>query len=186
MHNYASMHDEQLPPAAVCGADGKPLLSWRVLLLPYIEQQELFDEFHPDEPWDSPHNLALLPRMPTTYAAPGRKRALLPEHHTICHVFVGKDTLFEANKVMKIGAVPDGTSNTILVVEAGKPVPWTKPEELAFEVDGPLPPLDPIFKNGFRVGMADGSMHWVLPTTSEATLRSAIQCNDGKVLGPDW
>src|SRR4051794_12070960 len=67
MHNYHEQHG-RLPPAVVHGDDGKPLLSWRVLLLPYIEQGELFKKFRLDEPWDSPHNSRLLPEMPRTFA----------------------------------------------------------------------------------------------------------------------
>jgi hypothetical protein len=60
----------RLPPAAVYGPDGQPLLSWRVLVLPYLGHAGLYQEFHLNEPWDSPHNLALLPRMPAVYAPP--------------------------------------------------------------------------------------------------------------------
>ena len=72
MHNYHDVHG-RLPPAAVCSADGTPLVSWRVLILPYIEQDNLFREFKLDQPWDSPHNLALVERMPQVYAVPGAK-----------------------------------------------------------------------------------------------------------------
>ena len=69
MHNYADDHHGRLPPAVVYGEDDEPLYSWRVLVLPYIEQNALYEQFHLDEPWDSPHNLALLPKMPGTYEA---------------------------------------------------------------------------------------------------------------------
>ena len=77
------------------GPDGTPLHSWRVLILPYIEQQELYKQFRLDEPWDSTHNIALLDRMPATYAPPGRKKSLLAPNHTICHVFLGTGAAFE-------------------------------------------------------------------------------------------
>src|SRR5947209_4748780 len=119
MHNYHDTHG-QLPPAVVYGADGTPLYSWRVLILPYIEQQELYQQFHLDEPWDSPHNRALLPLMPRTYAAPGRKARLLPPYHTVIHVFVGQGAAFEGREGLRLpGDFPDGTSNTLLFVEAG-------------------------------------------------------------------
>src|SRR5262245_3545388 len=139
MHNYAGTHG-RLPPAVVYGKDGQPLYSWRVLLLPYIEQGELFKQFHLDEPWDSPHNSRLLERMPGSYAQPSGKKSLVPPYHTVCHVFVGKGTAFEEGRGVKIQEdFPDSTSNTILVIEAGTPVPWTKPEDLVYDPDGPLP-----------------------------------------------
>ena len=186
MHNFQGT-EGQLPPAVVYGPDGQPLYSWRVLLLPYIEQNALYEEFHRDEPWDSPHNLALLPRMPATYAAPGSKAKKIPPYHTICHVFVGKGAAFEECPGLRLPQdFPDGTSNTILIVEAGEPVPWTKPDDLTYDPEGPLPDLRSVFKDGFRVGLGDGSTRWIKKGTSEATLRAAITRNGRDVLGDDW
>ena len=169
----------------MCGADGTPLLSWRVLLLPYIEQQDLFDEFRLDEPWDSEHNIRLLPRMPATYAPPPGKRSKVPPYHTVHHVFVGPGTPFEGCKGIQLrGDFPDGTSDTFLIVEAGPPVPWTKPDDLPYDPDGPLPDLRPLFKDGFRAGLCDGSVRFIPRETSEATLRAAITRNGGERL--DW
>ncbi len=176
-----------MPPAVVYGPDGRPWHSWRVLILPYIEQGDLYKEYRFDEPWDSPHNIALLPRMPTAFAAPGSQASKLPPYHTICHVFFGKGAAFEGTEGVPYPAgFSDGTSSTILVVEAGEPVPWTKPEDLVYDPDGPLPDLRSVFKDGFRVGMADGSAEWVRKATSEATLRAAITRNGGEMLPYDW
>jgi hypothetical protein len=186
MYSYEETHG-RLPPAVVYGADGKPLLSWRVLILPFIEQDQLYKEFKLSEPWDSPHNIRLLEKMPATYRAPGSKAKLMPPDHTVCHVFVGKGAAFEGREGLRLrGDFPDGTSNTVLVVEAGKPVPWTKPEDLTYDPDGPLPDLPRIFRNGFRVGLADGSARWIGPTIGDATLRAAITRNGRDELGPDW
>ena len=187
MHDYANDFQGRLPPAAVCGKDGKPLLSWRVLILPYIDQKELFEEFRLDEPWDSPHNLKLLPRMPGTYAPPPGKRSKVPAHHTVCHVFVGKGAAFEGTEGLRLKEdFPFGTSNIILVVEAGEPVPWTKPEDIPYDPAGPLPGLKCLFDDGFRVGLADGSIRFVSKDISEASLRAAITRNGGDEPGIDW
>jgi hypothetical protein len=182
MHNYDSVHG-RLPPAAVCGSDGQPLLSWRVLILPYIEQQDLYDKFHLDEPWDSPHNLALLNQMPATYAPPGGKAWMVPPNYTVCKVFVGPGAAFEGREGLCLKSdFPDGSSNTFLVVEAGKPVPWTKPEDLTFDPGGPLPDLTGLFSDILRVGMADGGVRHIPKGTSETTIRSAITRNGGETL----
>ena len=74
---------------------------------------------------------------------------------------------------------PDGTSNTILIVEAGNPVPWTKPEDLHYADDEPLPELGGLFPNVFHSAFADGSIHRLAKNYNEKQLRLAITANDG-------
>jgi len=182
MHNYESTHG-QMPPAVVYGSDGQALHSWRVLILPYIEQGELYRQFKLDEPWDSPHNIQLLPKMPRVYGPPWGKRSKVPPNHTICHVFVGRGAAFEGTKGLSLGKdFFDGTSNTILLIEAGKPVPWTKPEDLAFDPDQPLPDLTGIFNDRIRIAMADGSRQRIRVGAPEVMLRAMITRNGGEVV----
>ena len=167
-----------LPPAVVYGPDGKPLHSWRVLILPFIEEDCLLKQFKLDEPWDSPHNLALLEKMPRLYAPPRSKESLVPPYHTICHVFVGPGTAFEGPQGLKLAKdFPNGTSNTLLFVEAGEPVPWTKPQEIAYDPAQPPPRLRGFFKNRFRACTADGSRRNVEYDTPDEELRSMITRN---------
>lgn len=182
MHNYHDAHG-RLPPAVVYGSDGQPLYSWRVLLLPYLGQDDLYRQFRLEEPWDSPQNLSLLARMPSTYAPPGRKAALVPPHHTFCHVFVGKGTAFESLQGEPLESFTDGTSNTLLILEGGAAVPWTKPEDVPFATDEPLPPLATVFRDSLRVAFADGSVHFLKKETDEQTLRGLITRNGGELLG---
>jgi hypothetical protein len=171
----------------VCGDDGQPLLSWRVLILPYIEEDELYREFHLDEPWDGPHNRRLQARMPALLAPPPGKASRVPPHSTVCKVFVGPGAAFEGSRGLSLTAdFPDGTSNTILIFEGGEPVPWTRPEDLAYDPAGPLPDLRGLFRDIWRVGLADGSVHHLRQDISQVTLRAAITRNGGDTLGPDW
>ena len=185
-HNYASAHGT-LPPAAVCGPDGHPLLSWRVLLLPYIEQQGLYDEFKLDEPWDSEHNLRLLDRMPKTYEAPWKKYVDVPPHQTVLHVFVGPGAAFEWGRGLRLkDDFPDGTSTTLLYVEAGPPVPWTKPEEIPFETGKPIR-LRGLFRDGYRAGTVDGAGYKIIRHDADADLlRASITRNGGESVPPVW
>jgi hypothetical protein len=117
--------------------------------------------------------------MPATFAPPPGKMRLMPQYHTVCHVFVGKGAAFEGREGLRLpDDFPDGTS--ILVIEAGKPVPWTKPEDLAYEPELPLPDLPCIFSDGFRVRFGDASGRWIPKDVSESWLRAAITRNGGE------
>jgi RNA polymerase sigma factor (sigma-70 family) len=174
-HSYHDTH-QKFPAAAIPDKDGKPLLSWRVAILPWLEQHDLYRSFKLDEPWDSPHNKKLLAQMPAVYApvkGPDREKGL-----TFYQVFVGKGTVFEGNTGIRLLDIRDGTSNTILAVEAANAVPWTKPEDLPYSADKPLPKLGGMFKGGFNVLLADGSVHFVKKKFDEKLMRLAITRND--------
>ena len=126
-----------LPMAAIYDAKGNPLLSWRVALLPYLDPEgaALYDEFHLDEAWDSPHNRKLITRMPSVYACPKNPRAV--SGMTTYQALVGPGTLFEARKPGRLKDVRLRAASTVLVVEADRPVPWTAPEDIPYD------PADP-------------------------------------------
>src|SRR4051794_32812847 len=115
----------RLPPSVVYAAYGKPLHSWRVLILPPLDRQELYEPFRLGEPRDSPHNLALLPRMPRPYAPPPGKAGRVPPPPPACHVLVGRGAAFEGARGprLKEADFPDGLSNTLLLVGAGRRLP---------------------------------------------------------------
>lgn len=183
MHNYADTH-HHLPPAAIYSKDGKPLLSWRVAILPYIEQDHLYRQFKLDEPWDSDHNKKLLlEKMPKVFAPV--RGAKQDSHVTYYQVFTGSGTIFEGTKGIKFADITDGTSNTILIAEAGDAVPWTKPADLPYAADKPLPKLGGLFADGFNVAFADGSTLFIRKKFDEETLRLAITRNDGKEVNRD-
>ncbi|HEY7423422.1 MAG TPA: DUF1559 domain-containing protein [Gemmataceae bacterium] len=190
MHNYNATN-MRLPPAGVGDPNKppeaqKPLLSWRVAILPFIEQQLLYQQFKLDEPWDSPNNIKLLDQMPRTYMLPGDNTT--PPGHTHYQVFVGNGAAFDKTRGNIIPRdFPDGTSNTILIVEAEKAVPWTKPEDIDFDPSKSMMPLmSRRFRNVFHVGLVDGSVRAVTPALSETTFKAAITRKGGEILGSDW
>jgi hypothetical protein len=206
-HNHNDTYGYCPAATAYRTKDGKPGLSWRVAILPFIEQDNLYKQFHFDEPWDSPHNLKLLPLMPKTYLMPGEKQEAGLTHY---QVFVGPAgsglTPFapkeqrEQQQRWHMGFVgipapepgpripanfQNGTSNTILIATARDPVPWTKPDDLPYDPNKPLPPLGGRFRGGFNVCFADGAPRWIDNRTPETTLRSAID-GQPKWGGTDW
>ena len=176
-----------LPPHALFGEDGRPLLSWRVLILPFMGEQRLYEKFRLHEPWDSPHNIALIPEMPMQYGRYDGDRTADP-YTTFYRVFVGKGAAFEGTQGLRLAKdFPDGTAHTILIVEAGSAVPWTKPSELPYVRGEPLPELGGQSKPTIRAALADGSVRYFKRGIRESTLHAAIT-RDGndRPEGPDW
>ena len=182
----SSAHDRNPSrlPAAAIRKDGKPLLSWRVALLPLLGEQALYAKFHLDEPWDSPNNKALLDRMPAVYA-PVTRKGEESKHSTYYQVFAGPGALFDGDKGPDPDAIKDGAGLTIMVVEAAKSVPWTKPEDIPFDKEKPLPELGGLFKAGFYVLFADGSVRFLGGKNKPEVLRALITPDGGEDIKPD-
>jgi hypothetical protein len=141
------------PPPALLDRDGKPLLSWRVAILPYMEQAHLYLQFKLDEPWDSEHNRKLIDRMPVFYE--GCTNCGVPPHTTFLQMIRGRGTAFERPGLTSRDFM-GRRCNTFLIVEAATPVIWTKPADLEYDPDGPLPELGGILRDGtFRAIGAD-------------------------------
>ncbi len=157
------------------GDRGQPL-SWRVALLPILEENELFSQYRRDEPWDSPANKAVLARLPRVFATPGNARAA--DGLTHYQVLVGPGTAFERPDLkLRLGDFPRGAAQTILVVEAADPVPWTKPQDLPYAPDGLLPKVGGLVGNGFHALFADGSVRWIEAEQQERELRTHVLRN---------
>src|SRR5262249_39817428 len=182
MHNYESAHGK-LPPAVVYGKDGRPMHSWRVLILPYIEQDALYKEYRLDEPWDSEHNIRLVERMPIIYAAPKWDRELkVPPNHTIVHVFHGPGAAFEGSEGLRLkDDFPDGLPSPLFVGEGGEPVPWTTPEAVVYDPPRPIPRLRGFFRDGFRAAYGDMSRRFVAYDIDQPVLRALITRNGNDV-----
>lgn len=184
VHNYASTFQDKLP-SAIADGQQQPILSHRVQLLPYVEQDMLYRNMDLTQPWDSPKNKAFLAQRPKYYA--DQTNPMSPENSNY-RFFVGPNTLFPEpgyKSRYTIANIPDGTSNTILAVGATDGVPWSKPEELS-NTPGIVNKLGPPGRDYFLVGMCDGSVRMVKKTISDATLKNAIDPADGNALGLDW
>ena len=193
MMNYAMANDGRFP-GPICARDGTPLLSWRVKILPYIGYEHLYDRLELDEPWDSPNNQALLAEIPREFMpidAPA-----LPPGSTRIKVFVhdwgdakpGGPPSRYGRPVTLFGSPAPGTplweppmhlvvspADRFLVVDAGEPVPWTKPADIPYAPDKPLPSLDGPLGAGFNALFVDGHVTFIDRDTPEATLRRHIE-----------
>jgi len=183
MHNFHDTYGA-FPPVAHFSKDGKPLLSWRVQILPYIEEGPLYNQFHLDEPWDSAHNKALIKKMPKVFNS-SQDPKLAPEGKTTYVGVVDKSTMFTGDKKgVQIKEVTDGTSNTIFIVDADDKdaVIWTKPDDLKLDPKDPKKGISNRFPSGFLAAFADGSVHSVSHSISKETLNALFTRNGGETV----
>jgi hypothetical protein len=174
----AEAKDGHFPAAAICDAGGKPLLSWRVAILPYIGEETLYKQFDLDQPWDSPKNKRLLRRMPKTFRVPGGK-----VHGTgmTCYLApVGEHVAFNGAQGRNKADFKNGLSRTIMLIEAmpDRAVPWTKPDDLQFDKSNPSAGLFGQRDSGSLVLLADGHISTLPQDTSPADLRAAFTISD--------
>ena len=184
MHNFYDAY-HGFPPRMTVAEDGTLLLSWRVHLLPFIAQQALYDQFHLDEPWDSPHNIKLLPQIPVTYQSP--EFTDLKLGYTCVELPLCEGSFWAGEKMglMRFEDIKDGTSNTIAIVSAprDKAVPWTKPEDLQVDKADPVTSLFGD-RQTMQRGLFDGSIRTIERdrVTSESIL--AHLTHQGGEVGP--
>jgi DNA-directed RNA polymerase subunit RPC12/RpoP len=162
--------NKRYPPGAGTRADNKPLLSWRVHLLPYLGEEELYRKFHLNEDYNSPHNRALKDQMPSVYRSPN---LLAPM--TYYQVCFGPDAPFDGDRQLRKEDIRDGLSNTIAVVEAAIPVEWTSPNDFYFDPTGfQQSMLGRPSADRFSVVMFDGTVHSYQRTIELNKLKALI------------
>jgi uncharacterized protein DUF1559 len=206
MHNYHDVHG-RFPPQAIRSKDGKALLSWRVAILPYLEADPLYGEFHLDEPWDSEHNQKLIAKMPAVLASPslgdelrakGMTSYLVPLTRQPPAVAIpqledpkkpienGKDEMvFDLVQGTTIQRIIDGTSNTIMIAEANPKaaVIWTKPDDLVMDSGNLMKDLRGQPNDGFCSVFCDGHAMFLKTSIDPKTFLHLLQMNDGQPIG---
>lgn len=175
MHNYADTRSRL--PSSSFASDGTPLLSWRVHILPYIEQQALYDQFRKNEPWDSPHNLALLQYMPDIFRAVGDPADSVT---TRVQGFTGSSAPFptagtNTTTGLRFNQISDGSSNTIAFTEVGADhaVPWSKPSDMPYNANNPFSALGDL-GSVLLTAMFDGSVQTKSASMTADLLKALI------------
>lgn len=150
-HNHASVNAE-LPPA-----EGR--VSWRVHILPYVEQEGVYRQFNLNQDWNEGQNQQTASILIKTYVSPLDEPGTTQTHY---RTFTGPGTIYDP-KLMKGAVFPnyiaDGVTNTIFAVDTAEMVPWPQPKEIAFEPNGSLPELGNSKRVwGVLIAMCDGSV----------------------------
>jgi prepilin-type processing-associated H-X9-DG protein len=186
MHMF---HDDRkrFPPAAARTSkthrpmEDYPPHSWRVALLPFVNEADLYEQYRFDEPWDSPENLKILEKMPAVYRNPGAPSG---STDTCYFALTGPGTVFPGKEGTPIREIRDGTSNTLLAVEAKRAVPWTKPEDIPYDSEKPIPELGGHFEGGFNAAFCDGSVRFMANSIDKKVLRALISRSGGEPVAP--
>jgi prepilin-type processing-associated H-X9-DG protein len=163
----------------VMGPDGKTPHSWRVELLPLLDAKTLYDQYRFNEPWDSESNKKVLAQAPDVFRSPYDNPKSLNSGY---FAFDGRGSVFEGPDGIKIREILDGTSNTLMIVEAKRNIPWTKPEDIPFDPEKAAPELGGFVEGRFNAAFADGSAHSLETARVKDDLMWLIMRNDGHVI----
>lgn len=159
-------------------------LSWRVGLLPFMEQDPLYRKFDLSKSWDDPVNQPHSNTFVMLYGDRTDPGSLSPQ--TRHQVFVGRGTAFDPeNPRLAVQGIQDGSANTILFAEATAMVPWASPQDIAYSKNGTIPALGAPKAKKFLAGFGDGTVRMIRTDINPATLHLLIQAADGKAIPPD-
>lgn len=171
-----------VPPVAITEKKtGRPLLSWRVAILPYLGHKELYEKFHLSEPWDSPHNLTLLPLIPKEFQSPDRN-----DTSTNYLAALAGESAF-SNSPTLLKTISDGVENTLAIVEADNPaaVPWTSPKDFSVNSLNASQGLGKLRSGEILFISASGEVSKVLRTARPGTIDALISPRGGEDPIPD-
>jgi prepilin-type processing-associated H-X9-DG protein len=188
LHNYHDTY-QTFPPAYIADADGRPMHSWRVLILPFLESSPAYNQYDFDEPWNGPNNSQLAGMMPAAYRCPSEPPATT---NTTAYLAIsGSGTVFNNGQGSKMMDITDGTSNTILVAEvAGSTVHWMDPRDLdvntmamAINATEDGTSISSHHPGGAQAAFADGSVRFLSENLDMNTLRLLLLRADGQAVG---
>jgi Protein of unknown function (DUF1559) len=193
LHNYHEAYSA-FPPAFIADESGRPMHSWRVLILPYLEEQNLYADYDFNEPWNGPHNSKLLARMPWVFSCPYRDQKPTVRPSLTSYVVVsGPGTMFPGSESIRFEQVTDGSPNTLMVVETSNvQIPWTKPEDLDVRTmslrinDEKRPSISSHHPGVAAVLLADGACRFLPESTRAAQMKSLVTIAGHETAVPDW
>jgi prepilin-type processing-associated H-X9-DG protein len=185
---YRQRYDT-FPPAYIADKNGRPMHSWRVLILPFLGEQVLYERYNFDQPWDSPDNQALASQIPQIYRCPEDPAGRSSD--TSYLMIVGPRTFSTVTGPRRLGEFPDGAVKTLMLVETlGSGINWTEPrdlqvEQMSFQINAPVgKALSSNHPGGAHAAMCDGSVLFLSEWTTAEQVRAMTTIDGGEVTGP--
>ena len=177
LHNYHETYSS-FPPPYFKDDNGQPAHSWRVILLPFVGQKSLYQQYNFNQPWDSEQNQKVMKKIPDIYQTSGS------QPYTTIQGIVGEGTIFDPTmEKVRFSDITDGTSNTSMLIERlNKPVLWTKPEDTSLEdwINGKS--FENINAEGHAVALVDGSAFYFFSKYSRETREISALRDDGNMM----
>ena len=177
MHNFASAHGHFPSPVMVSDAGKK--YSWRIAILPYVGEQDLYDQYRFDEEWNSPHNSKVTAKMPDFFRSNSEDKE---STNTSWFLLNGAEGIYGGEKPGRFESIRDGTSNTIVAVEADRAVHWAEPVDIDVDQKTGLPKLGGFHQGGFNAAFADGSVRFISENTDPEVLWNLYTASGGEVV----
>jgi len=186
LHMY---HDEYhcFPPAVITDKNDRAIRSWRVAILPYLEETDLYEQYDFKQPWDNPRNRSLGNQSISTYRCPSDRNPQATETNYV--MIVGDHTAGgEPNETVSLSQFPRGTANTVVVVEVmGMNINWEEPnditvDELIQRLASGRPDASG-HPGGFNALFADGSVRFISSSTDANALRAMLLRENGPPFG---
>ena len=178
LHLYAEQYGS-LPPAHTIDAEGKPLHSWRTLILPFMEQEPLYNRIDLSKPWDDPANKVAFAAATPGYMCPSVN---CPDTHTVYMAVAVPGGCFKPTESRKLSEITDSHSSTLMVIEVDEKqaVHWMSPTD-SVDLTFPRPDKGASLphQRGFQAAFVDFSVHYLRGDIKPETIRALITI-DGK------
>ncbi len=193
LHQYHVVYGA-FPPAFIADEQGRPVHSWRVLILPFLEQQGLYDQYDFREPWNGPNNIKLLSKLPPVFECPTSHSPGPPVSTFTSYVAIsGPGTMFPGAESIRLDQVTDGPAQTLMVVEvANVQIPWTKPEDLDVRTmasrihDRDHPSISSNHPGGAVAAFGDGASRFLPGSINGMGLKALVTIAGGETIPPNW
>ncbi len=193
LNSYAADHNGVYPLPIVRDSAGKPMHSWRVAILPYLNEPQLYTSYNFDKPWDDPENMLIVESMPNVYATP--QQGPWSGYDCKYQLVSGDRTLFPRSGPLGPKSLIDDPTKTALVVEglprSNPPSVWTEPNEMEFAImtgaigGSPEAEIGGVTEGGVVIATVDGAGHFLTETTAPEIVRAILTANGGEPLADD-